>query len=232
MLFLQLSHVSHLIERKSQNFRAALCPLRHLSTPARGLSLLLLFSHYVVSDSLRPHGMRHARFLCPPLSPEVCSNSCLLSWWCYLTISSSATLFSTHCPLHRRLTVSCESSVMALAQGRGTGCSSCLENSSSRPLHGLRLVHLQASAPPVTSPAKTLLTTPSTLTVHFTPPVTPSPKCLPPTRMRAGKLFLVFSLLDSQFLKLSLTHSRFSFISVEMNPKFWKSSLLMWASFF
>ena len=31
--------------------------------------------------------------LCPPLSPRVCSNSCPLSRWCYLTISFSATLF-------------------------------------------------------------------------------------------------------------------------------------------
>ena len=36
----------------------------------------------------------HARFLCPLLSPRVCSNSCPLSWWCYLTISSSAAPFS------------------------------------------------------------------------------------------------------------------------------------------
>jgi len=27
--------------------------------------------------------------LCPPLSPRACSNSCPLSWWCYLTISHS-----------------------------------------------------------------------------------------------------------------------------------------------
>ena len=30
----------------------------------------------VMSDSLRPHGLRHARFLCPPLFSGVCSNSC------------------------------------------------------------------------------------------------------------------------------------------------------------
>ena len=30
----------------------------------------------------------------PPLSPRVYSDSCPLSWWCYLTISSSATPFS------------------------------------------------------------------------------------------------------------------------------------------
>ena len=31
---------------------------------------------------------------CPPLSSEVCSNSYPVSWWYYLTISSSAALFS------------------------------------------------------------------------------------------------------------------------------------------
>ena len=35
---------------------------------------------------------KHARLLCPPLFPEVCSNSCPLSWWYYLTISHSATI--------------------------------------------------------------------------------------------------------------------------------------------
>ena len=33
----------------------------------------------------------HARLLCPPLSPGVCSNSCLLSRWCHPTILSSVT---------------------------------------------------------------------------------------------------------------------------------------------
>ena len=32
-----------------------------------------------------------ARLLYPPLSPRICSDSCPLSWWCYLTISSFAT---------------------------------------------------------------------------------------------------------------------------------------------
>jgi len=32
--------------------------------------------------------------ICPLLSPRVCSDSCPLSRWCYLTISSSTTLFS------------------------------------------------------------------------------------------------------------------------------------------
>ena len=47
-----------------------------------------------MSDSLRPHGLQHVRLLCPPLSPRVCSDSCPLSWWCSLTILSSASPFS------------------------------------------------------------------------------------------------------------------------------------------
>ena len=59
-----------------------------------GSRLLLLFSSSVVSNSLRPHGLQHARPSCPSLSPGVCSNSYPLGWWCYLTISSFAALFS------------------------------------------------------------------------------------------------------------------------------------------
>ena len=38
--------------------------------------------------------LQHTRLPCPPLSPGVCSNSCPVTQWCYLTISSSATPFS------------------------------------------------------------------------------------------------------------------------------------------
>ena len=61
------------------------------------LWLLLLFGRSVMSDSLRPHGLRHARLPCPSLSPRVCSNSCPLSQWCHPTISSSVVPFSS-CP--------------------------------------------------------------------------------------------------------------------------------------
>ena len=46
-----------------------------------------------MSKSLWPHGLKHARLLCPSLSPGVCSSLCALSQWCYLTISSSITVF-------------------------------------------------------------------------------------------------------------------------------------------
>ena len=43
--------------------------------------------------TLWPHGLQNARLLYPSLSPRVCSDSCLLSEWCYLTISSTSAHF-------------------------------------------------------------------------------------------------------------------------------------------
>ena len=53
------------------------------------------FSNSVVSDSLRSHGLQHARPACPSPIPRVYSNSCLLSQWCHPTISSSVVPFSS-----------------------------------------------------------------------------------------------------------------------------------------
>ena len=52
------------------------------------------FSCSVMSDSLWPDGLQHTRLPCPSPTFRAYSNSCPLSWWCYLTISSSATPFS------------------------------------------------------------------------------------------------------------------------------------------
>ena len=54
------------------------------------------FSHSVVSDSLRPHGLQHARPPCLSVTPRVCSNLCPLSWWCHPTILSSVVPFFSH----------------------------------------------------------------------------------------------------------------------------------------
>ena len=51
------------------------------------------FSHSVVSDSLQPCGLQHARFPCPSPIPRACSNSCPSSRWCHLTILSSVVSF-------------------------------------------------------------------------------------------------------------------------------------------
>ena len=53
------------------------------------------FSHSVVSDSLWPHELQHARPPCPSPTPRVYSNPCPLSWWCHPTISSSVVPFSS-----------------------------------------------------------------------------------------------------------------------------------------
>ena len=47
----------------------------------------------VMSASLQPRGLLHARLPHVPLSRGVCLHSCPLSRWCSLTISSSAALF-------------------------------------------------------------------------------------------------------------------------------------------
>ena len=78
----------------------------------------MLFSHWIMSNYMRPQGLQHARSACPSLSPRVCSNSCPLSWWCYLTISSSAAPFSFYfqsfptsgsCPMSWLFPSSCQS---------------------------------------------------------------------------------------------------------------------------
>ena len=51
------------------------------------------FSHSVVSDSLQPHGLQHARLPCPSPTPGACLNSCLSSRWCHPTIPSSVVPF-------------------------------------------------------------------------------------------------------------------------------------------
>ena len=53
------------------------------------------FSCSFVSDSMRPHGLQHARSPCPSPTPRTYSNSCLSSQWCHPTISSSVIPFSS-----------------------------------------------------------------------------------------------------------------------------------------
>ena len=67
-----------------------LSPLNH-----RANSHSVQFSHSVVSDSLQPHGLQHARPPCPSPTPGVHSNSCPLSRWCHPAISSSVIPFSS-----------------------------------------------------------------------------------------------------------------------------------------
>ena len=55
------------------------------------------FCHSVVSDSLRPHELQHARPPCASPTSRVHTNSCPLSRWYHPSISSCIVLFSS-CP--------------------------------------------------------------------------------------------------------------------------------------
>ena len=50
----------------------------------------------VMSNSLRPHVLQHARPPCPSPTPGVNSNSCPLSQWCHPTTWSSVIPFSSY----------------------------------------------------------------------------------------------------------------------------------------
>ena len=60
------------------------------------VSCSVQFSHSVVSNSLWPHGLQHARPSCPSPTPGVYPNSCPLNRWCHPAISSSVIPFSSH----------------------------------------------------------------------------------------------------------------------------------------
>ena len=55
------------------------------------------FSHSVISHSLQPHELQHARPPCPSPTPGVYPNPCPLNQWCHPTISVSIVTFYS-CP--------------------------------------------------------------------------------------------------------------------------------------
>ena len=60
---------------------------------SRSMESSLCVCRCSVTKSLWPHGLQHTSLSCPLPSPRVCSNSCSLSQWFNLAISSSAVLF-------------------------------------------------------------------------------------------------------------------------------------------
>ena len=76
------------------------CTMILFATVKNGLHINLdsvQFSRSVVSDSLRPHELQHARPHCPSPTPGVHPNPCPSSRWCHPTSSSSVVPFSS-CP--------------------------------------------------------------------------------------------------------------------------------------
>ena len=88
------AHPSSLMLQIKTQTGASLQP--HFPT-VRKENVVVQVSLSLVSNSLRPHGLQHARLPSPSLSPRVCSNSCPLSQQCHPTISSFFSPFSS-CP--------------------------------------------------------------------------------------------------------------------------------------
>ena len=70
--------------------------LSYLSMTTGKIISSVQFSHSVMSDSLRPHELQHARPPCPSPTPRVYPNSRPSSQWCHPAISSSVIPFSSH----------------------------------------------------------------------------------------------------------------------------------------
>ena len=77
---------------KSKNWKAKLIFLNKFSVADK---ISLQFSCSIMSNSLGPHGLQHARLPCSSPTPRAYSNSCPLSQWCHPTISSSVIPFSS-----------------------------------------------------------------------------------------------------------------------------------------
>ena len=75
-----------------------------------------------MSNSLRPHGLQHARFSCPSPTPGAYSNSCPLHWWCHPTTSSSVVPFSS-CPQSFPASGSSQMSQLFASGGQSIGVS-------------------------------------------------------------------------------------------------------------
>ena len=75
------------------NSRAHLCSFAQILEYLNWVTVQ--FSCSVMSNSLLPHGLQHARLPCPSPTRGACSNSCPLSQWCHPTISSSLFPFSS-----------------------------------------------------------------------------------------------------------------------------------------
>ena len=87
-----------------------------------GCFLLVQFSRSVMSDSLRPHKLQHARPPCPSPTPRVHPNSCPLSQWGHPAISSPVIPFFS-CPQSLPASESFPMSQLFAWGGQSTGVS-------------------------------------------------------------------------------------------------------------
>ena len=85
-----------LLGRKAMTNPDSILKSRDITWPTKfSLVSSVRFGCSVMSDSLQPHGLQHARPPCPSPTPAVHSNSCPLSQWCHPTISPFVIRFSS-----------------------------------------------------------------------------------------------------------------------------------------
>ena len=97
---MKVKWLSFFFLQDTSTWNGKLLTMRHrymVYPPLKLLVTLVQFSHSVVSDSLWPHDLQHARPACPSPTPRVHPDSCPSSQWCHPAISSSVVPFSS-CP--------------------------------------------------------------------------------------------------------------------------------------
>ena len=119
---------SYIIEKssiyswKKRNFIISYFLAKMLVGPPMMSSSVNQFSHSVVSDSLWPHELQHARPPCTSPTSGDHSNSCPSSQWCHPAISSSVVPFSS-CPQSLSASESFPMSQLFAWGGQSTGVS-------------------------------------------------------------------------------------------------------------
>ena len=126
------------------------------------------FSHSVLSDSLEPHELQHARPPCPSPAPGVHSDSRPLSQWCHPAVSSSIVPFSS-CPQSLPASESFPMSQLFAWGGQSTGVSalaSFLPEKSQgwSPSEWTSWISLQSKS--INSSALCLLHSPTLTSIH------------------------------------------------------------------
>ena len=86
------------------------------------MALTFQFSCSVMSNSLQPRGLQHARLPCPSPTPGVHPNPCPSSQWCHPTISSSV-VPSSSCPQSFPASRSFQMSQLFTSGGQSIGVS-------------------------------------------------------------------------------------------------------------
>ena len=106
------------------------CEITKNTEPDCKQSCSVHFSRSVGSNFLWSQGLWHAGIPCPSPAPGACSDSCTLSWWWHLTISSSVVPFSFPPSVFPSIRVFSTESVLCIRQPKNWSFSFSISPSS------------------------------------------------------------------------------------------------------